>query len=536
MKKKLLCLLVLVHILALTACGVETPPETSAPVTTAPSTEPSTAPTTVPTEPTTEPTEPATEPALENELPWLLADRQSPSYEDFFSQDLPYNTVSYEWLAETEEGNIFYNIRTNKDGFYITKTFWDVDYQVPNTAEIRDLSVIGADGRWGYLESDEGILRLDLLTGETSLLVANENLLGAYLMGYDVLYYAAMAEDGTIGIYRLYLPDMTLDTMYEGIALDVELGGFSFSAPTSTLGPIIWTSLNPEMVTRVTQELRDPNSPYRCDGTRDNVSTAYLWDDPEALEGPGAYRNSALWVCWWIQQDTGIHTFYKCTYDCVTGTLTEDTGVIDGCWFGSGYSHDHYEPEITELPDPVPAVGEWIAISGAVLPEGATAEEMYAEGVYDHYRADTPELQLVAKPLEKAYVYHFSDHILTKLLDIPMTMASNSVYYTYCVTEDGRVLQLSHEGEVLNTLYTAQDTIRGMDHANGYLYILDGDSLIQLDIPAMRYRVLLEQTNIIEMSAWEDPGMVYFCVARGLHYQQYFFYPDTGVLEQTHFL
>ena len=41
---------------------------------------------------------------------------------------------------------------------------------------------------------------------------------------------------------------------------------------------------------------------------------------------------------------------------------------------------------------------------------------------------------------------------------------------------------------------------------------------------------------IIEASAHDEPGIVYFTIARGLHYQQYLFTPETGELERTHIL
>ncbi len=489
-------------------------------------TQPTEAPT---TEPTTAPTEPP-----EPETPWVLADREAPSYDDFFSQDRSYGTcASYEWLADS--GTV-YSLRHDMSGLYITKNFWDAEYRVPNTEDLYNLPIIGADGKWGYLLSPDGILRLGLLTGETSLIVENGHILQAELRGYDLLYYAAENDGGAIGIHRLYLPAMILDTVYDGITLDHQLGSFAFSAPDTTLGTVTWSSLNPEMVNRVTVELDNPDSPYKSDGAENSIRTDHLWDDRTWLQEPGAYRNHALWLCYWLQQDTGIHTWYKCSYDSITGTLTEDTGVIDNCWFGSGYAHDHYEPEITELPDPVPAPSEWIQIPDAALPAAPTADELYAEGVYDHYSAGVPGLTIHGNPLEPPYLYTRSEYTLTKLLDTPVIMVANSVYYIYCVTEDHTVLQLDRSGTIVNTLYTAREEIRAIDQANGHLYILDGDTLIELDIPAMQYRVLLEQTDIIEMQAWDEPGQIYFCVARGLHYQQYLYHTDTDELERTHFL
>lgn len=519
--KKLRILIPLCLVLLLCACRISPEP----PVTTI-------QPTTVPTQPTTEPTTVPTEPP---EPEWLLADRVSPSYEDFFSQDLPYNTQSYRWTVSKGDSLIQYYIRTEGDGLYISSNPWGNDYMIPDSENLIELRIVGADGKWAYLQSGEGILRLDMQTGASTLFVAHAGILRADLCGYDVLYYAAVNADDTIGIYRLYIPTMTQDTLFEGIEKILDL---SISFPSTTLGNISWYGINPDMADRLLTELNDPNSPY-LEGDGQVEGPTHLWEDPSIVLDPSYEWNwdkAALWVCRLIQEDTGIHTWYKCTYDPNTDTCTEDTGVVDNCWFGSGYAHDHYEPEITELPDPSPAIGQWIPITGATLPPSPTDDELYAEGLYDHYDANIPEVTVYGLPLQPDYAYHLRNNTLTRAVDIPITMAQNSVHFLYCVTADNTVLQISHDGSTRNVLYTAEAEIREISHANGHLYLLDGSKIIDIDVPALQYRVLLEHENIIEASAYEEPGVVYFTIARGLHYQQYLFTPETGKLEHTHIL
>lgn len=524
--KKLRYLMLLCLVLLLCACKpiVDTPPTT---------TQPATVPTQSITEPTTQPTTAPTEPeALIN---WQVADRVSPSYEVFFSQDLPYNTSSCEWAVSHGEQIALFSLRSDVDGLYVTPDYWTAVHWVPNSETIWELPIAGADGKWGYLVSDEGILRLDILTGETSLLVEHSGILQAKLCGYDVLYYAATNSNATVDIYRLYIPTMTTDTLCEGIQTTCNL---SIIFPSTTLGSITWNSINPDMLTRLTAELNDPNSPYK-NGDGQGPGPVHLWEDPDSILSPDYHWDgdkSALWVCRWIQEDTGIHTWCKCTYDPSTDTYSEDTGVIDNCWFGSGFAHDHFEPEITELPDPVPIVGEWISITGVTLPTSPTADELYAEGLYDHYDADIPETTVYGLPLQPEYVYHIRNNTLARAVDVPVTMAQNSVHFLYCVTADNRVLQISHDGTTHNILYTAEGEIREISHANGHLYLLDGNKIVEIDIPALQYRILLEHESIIEASAYEDEGVVYFTIARGLHYQQYLFTPETGALEQTFIL
>ncbi len=488
-----------------------------------------TIPTTVPTEPTVPPT---TEPPAPE---WLVADRVSPSYDDFFSHDLPYNTLTYGWTVPKGDSLTQYYIRSERDGLCISSNPWSGGFMIPDSGNLTELPIVGADGKWAYLHSSDGILQLDMQTGESTLLVVHGNILQAALCGYDVLYYAAVSEDGTVGVYRLYIPTMTLDPLCEGIERSWY---FSISFPRTTLGSITWSSINPDMATRLWAELNDPNSPY-LEGDGQVGGPTHLWEDPSIVQDPNyewGWDKAALWVCRWIQEDTGIHTWYKCTYDPTTDTYTEDTGVVDNCWFGSGYAHDHYEPEVTSLPDPVPVVSEWIPITGTTLPTSPTADELYAEGLYDHYDANIPGITVYGLPLQSEYVYHINSNTLTQAMDMPVTMAQNSVHFLYCVTEDNRLLQISHDGATHNILYTAESEIREISHANGHLYLLDGNKIVEIDIPALQYRVLLEHENIIEASAHDEEGVVYFTIARGLHYQQYLFTPETGELEQTHIL
>jgi hypothetical protein len=499
------------------------------PVTPPTTTTPTTAPTTIPTEPTVPPT---TEPPAPQ---WLVSDRISPSYDDFFTQDLSYNTITYGWTITEGDSLAQYYIRNEGDGLYISTNRWSGGYKIPNSENLMELPIVGADGKWTYLHSSEGILQLDMQTGESTLLVAHGSILRSALCGYDVLYYAAIAENDTIGIYRLYIPTMTTDTLCEGIANGYDL---DIRFPSTTLGTVSWSCINPDMAQRLFAELNDPNSPY-LEGDEQGEGPKHLWEDPSILQDPSydwGWDKAALWVCRWIQEDTGIHTWYKCTYDPNTDTYTEDTGVVDNCWFGSGYAHDHFEPEITSLPDPTPAIGPWIPITGATLPASPTAEELYTEGLYDHYDANIPEVIVYGLPLQPEYAYHLRGSTLTKAVDIPITMAQNSVHFLYCVTEDNTVLQISHDGSSRNVLYTAEAEIREISQANGHLYILDGSKIIDIDVPALQYRVLLEHDYIIEASAQDEPGIVYFTIARGLHYQQYLFNPETGELERTHIL
>lgn len=524
--KKFRFLMLLYLSLLLCACkpAVDTPATT---------TQPATVPTQSITEPTTQPTTAPTEP--ETQLNCLVADRISPSYEEFFSQDLPYNTSSCEWAVSHGDQIALFSLRSDVDGMYVTPDHWTAAHMVPNSETIWELPIAGADGKWGYLVSDEGILRLDILTGETSLFVEHSSILQAQLCGYDVLYYAAVNNSGTVDIFRLYIPTMTTDTLYEGIQTTCNL---SIIFPSTTLGPITWSSINPDMLTRLTAELNDPNSPYK-NGDGQGQGPVHLWEDPDSILNPDYQWNwdkSALWVCRWIQEDTGIHTWYKCTYDPNTGTYTEDTGVIDNCWFGSGFAHDHFEPEITSLPDPTPAVGEWIPITNAALPSFITADSLYAERPYDYSDAGVPYLIVHGQPLEDQYVYYDEENLLTRGTDVSVTTAVNSTHFLYCVTKDNTLLQVSHDGSTRNVLYTGESEIRNLAYANGRVYILDGDKIIELDVPALRYRVVLEQAHIVEFGIWDNPGQIYFAVARGLHYQQYLFTPETGVLEQTFIL
>lgn len=487
------------------------------------------------TAPTTTATEPTVSPTTEPPAPeWLVSDRVSPSYDDFFIQDLPYNTSATEWLVADGNTMSRYYLLNQTNGLYASKSNFRGGTRIPNTEELTGLPIVGVDGRWAYLLDEDGILRADLTNGEFSLFIPRSGIIQAELCGYDVLYYAAVSEDNTLGIYRLYIPTMTADVLQEGIELDPYTGKFQISFPTTTLGAISWSCLHPDMLTRLKAELADPNSPYR-DGKNSQGGPDYLWENPGFLEDPYAFYDAGLMViCNRIQDDTGIPCWYKCTYDCATGELTEDTGVVDGCWYGTGFPHDHFEPEITSLPAPKPSIGAWQDIPGVTLPDTITPDELYSEGRFDYFNAGLSDPVIQGMPLQSQYPCRLRDNTLIPVTDFPATMTAQTVHFLYCITEDNAVVQLSHDGSICNVLYTAEGKIHQISYAYGHLYLQDGYTLVDLDIPNLRYRVLLEDENLCEVQAYEEAGKVYFAIGRGLYYQQYLLQTDSGTLEKAY--
>ena len=489
------------------------------------------------TVPTTAPTEPTVPPTTEPPAPdWLNADRISPSYDDFFTQNLPYNTSAAQWLVADGNTMSRYYLLNQTNGLYVSQNNFRGGTRIPNTEALTGLPIVGVDGRWAYLLGEDGILRADLTNGEFSLFIPHSGIFQAELCGYDVLYYAAVSENGTIGIYRMYIPTMTVDVLCEDIVLNPHKGNFRISFPDTTLGTVTWSCFHPDMLTRLAAELADPNSPYR-EGKDSQGAPDYLWEIPNYLEDPYAFLDNGLMVlCDWIQDDTGIPCWYKCTYNCATGELTEDTGVVDGCWYGTGFAHDHYEPEVTSLPTPTLSMGTWQNIPDAILPDAITAEELYAEGMYDYFDAGLSEPVIQGLPLQSQYPCQLRGSTLIPVTDFPVTMAAQSVRFLYCITEDNTVVQLSHDGSICNVLYTAEGKIHQISYAYGHLYLQDGNTLVEIDIPNLRYRVLLEDENLCEVQAYEEAGKVYFAIGRGLYYQQYLLQTESGALEKAYII
>ncbi len=302
--KKLLAL-ILALLLVLTACAVETPPETTSPTTeptAQPTTEPAVEPTTAPaTEPTTAPTEPP-----EPETPWLTAIPEAQSYDAYFSEVRIFthsaNLYVNRWKVNEDgsagmipsdyEPDQGYALVLDDEGFLIV-TFandewlpgwisgsrtgrglqWNADrnplkiiWEVPGSESLTDIDCYITDGRYAYcVRSQNQILRLDLLTGDTETLFTAESIPVSSkdcicLHDQSVLVFLSQTGD-KISVNRLYLPTMALDVLYDEINADAFVGNFYLSYDDTDA--LLWGIMDPAFIPRLTDILSDPDSDYR---------------------------------------------------------------------------------------------------------------------------------------------------------------------------------------------------------------------------------------------------------------------------------
>ena len=470
------------------------------------------------------PTEAATETGAQLLSPdaWLITDATPLTYEEYFSEDRVYPSNGTSWLAETNAGYVVYRATLDNGSLFVHTDAAESIYVVPCEEDLSQYSLLAANGSFAYLRGKEDILMVELLAGRTYTLLQTENEYNARLQDDLVLYYSESEED-SINICRLYIPTGEKDILYTVPLEGTPESWFHFYTPESTQGNIVWYMMNPDMLTLLKQEFSDPDSKYRSDYPE-------FWEDPTRLYDPiGA---SIGRICVSIQDETGIRAFVKYNYDPKDGSLTKKTGIIDGCWYGSDWGHDHFAPEITELPAPNLLMEDWTSIAPvSPQPQSPTAEEMYAEergqeGAYRTALYDTDS--------ESGNLFTLKDGIATPVFGKQVAKVLNSPYYIYCITQDNTLYQVSYDGSFVQPLYTGKESLSELDYHCGILCLLDGTALIQIDVPKLQYRAVLEHSHLEGIYYFGDPTQLRLNIRGGLCLKPYLYDPATGQLTETH--
>ena len=509
--------------------------------TTAPTTQPTTAPTTPPA--TTPPTTAPTEPVLTADQ--CLLEPEYPSYEELFSEDISYQVFAYDWMVA--EGDIYRLCELDFFGgdVRISDSSYELEYVVPNTKDFRkdygSPQLIGSDGKYAwFFNSDEyskaglnRILRLDLRTGAVEVLLEEERIYGwPSLRGNCVVYYTRAAEAGG-EICRLYLPENRVDVLYK---VDNPEFIFEFTYPGSTLGSVGWYGINPQILDRAIAEWENPESAYKkwaVDGKTNPNAQTYdftdLWDwwNQETRPRSGYSRDGLEFFFHFFQKDTGIWGLEQTQVDIASGKITRKEGTLDNCWLGTGYSHEHFNPVTDPLPVPVALMGEWKAAPGwdfqGVCEEIETGDYPYAA-------------TLRVPGQDHKQVFWIDRGIATIVKDAPWKVISYSSKSIYCVTEENTLIELSVDGSICNTLYKGQEALGNFEHNDGMLCFKEGDRVILLDIEKGQYRVLMDNSEVYIELWFQGEDWVLISLTRGLYYQQYRFYIETGLLEETHII
>lgn len=527
MKYRYAVVIVLCLALLGTACHRTTPPVAGTPNPTVPQ---ATTDTPGPLHPTAEPKDDNSAPTDQDpEIPlWYNQDPQYLSYEDFLSSDRILHAFSSSPYWYVRHGDTFVQARFDpyceSDSLVIKSG--ETEYQVPGSEKLTGYTPIGSgsDGHYVYMNSSTDIIRVDLLTGETETVFNCDQLF--QVLCYDKLVLMILAENAGIrNIYRIYLPTLDTDVFYEGIPADTPLYCFELSGSYSASGPFTWNMMNPTMTDVLRKELTSPDSIYRVNSfTGSESDYSSIWDTV-TLNTTNKYEAPPPSLLHEIQSHTGIHAWVKCAYNPADGSYQETTGIIDRCWYGSGYSHDHYDPKEYDV---LPAwnVSEAISISNISLPEDP--EKMYDEDL--NAFMDT----------NYAYIDGFICHKTKEdafriLFDMELTEVKFAPDYLYGITPDNTLVQVSYDGTVSNTIYTADSGILSkLIYGSGKLYFLENETtLMEVDIPAKTFRSLLK-IPYCSIMYLDEPNVLFFESAKGLSVSMYIADFSNLTLEKTH--
>lgn len=508
-------ILLLLTVCLLTACHkypvlpIETLSATETPTVT-PTVPPATVPTVLPS---TVPTAPPTETAVWQTEPEYL------SYEDYFSEDRPYNLVNNQkesWLIP--EGDSFIKCSLNKSRhLYIRVSTEQETYAIPNSQSLCEHEILMADGKHAYLGNSTGILQIDLLTGNITGRIPAESIVNDTIYTFDglVAYYADYTG-GKLQLCRVYLPEMRQDVLY---TLDVPVYLFSGGYAESTLGKLSWMALNPDMQTVLTKELANPESPYRTP----SLDLASLWE-AEAPLGTKVYESTLMHLCEEIQNTTGIRAWTSYSYNTADGTLTEKTAVIDACFYGYPDYHDHFHPVEVTLGEPIILSDAWKPLPNSdtvtPLPTGGRPDGTY-KIEYSSFGTTPPKL------------YINIDGVYSVLLDIELKGAPYFVdprNGIFCITADNRILQLSYDGTICNTIYASNWTLRDFINRDTVLYVIEKDTVLEIDTVNLQYRKLLRWARM------KNIGLGHYGIAinanEGISSSSYFYHLNSGELER----
>jgi len=492
-----------------------TPPETTVP--------PETTEVTEPTEPTTEP---PTEPPVSNlsVADWQLEEPEYLSYAEYYSVKREFTTT---WLSnnptEWVKGSRKFTVN-NEDGLcsvYCEET--NEHYYIPRQDGLADYAYMGANGYHGYFQKIDSFIQVDLATGERKVLLEGQTIRIGVVRDNLVLYYLSTA-DGELTLGRCYLPTGQQDTC---VKMTGEYYGLGLNAIYSTKDLLVFTMYNPDLIELIKAELANPNSQYKKMWVNQGENCYDYSEFWEAEDGVARILNEPLLVHH-IQDTSGIRAFLQCTYTQTLGTLTMKTGIIDNCFHGSGYPHDHFNPEITTA-EPVEV------IMGQKKDLLNQTPEIFS----------TPSMQgdilLLPDVNSNSYLYVKTDGDYKKVTDIPVSMAVNGGYGAICISadkksvfainyEDGKTVEIyrSAENEI-----TAYDRIFdfGFNHEMPWFIIRDGDALVNLDLIENKSQELVRH-QYIQPYYYIDPGKttLYFEICVGLYGTGYTIDIETGEL------
>ena len=509
------------------APATSAPPVTSVPVTSVPAT-----------------TVPATSaPPVQLFTDWVVENREIIPFEQRFEKDVPFSSKEFpywgdtEWVVATGDGNYAvyeygYDFYTEMTGVIqnskLASPICKLVYTVTPSMNCDGHAALIADGQYVYSASADNVIKMNLLTGECSVLLEKGSDIVRWSVrgcGKDTLCIFTLDKDNYLRIFYRDLHSDAEMVLYAGKIPETPSEDLRFAfSPTSTLGTVRWWSMNPEFYAVVQAELANPDSQFKTDGNHDY---SVYWEDPE--NHPVSIE-TAPFLCMAIQEYYDIPARVEYSIDPKAGEFLADYGIIDSCERGSGDYNDHFnyentwetplyvlDPEPVDVPDLVKLTSEQTEqIKNDEYNQLCLRSFLFSEFGY-------------GKP------YLNQDGKVTKLADIEARGIVSDPYYIYCLTTNNTIVQISPDGSICNTIYTSDSVLDDLCYHTGSIYFKENDKVIRIDTVTGTSSAILRTDGSMSMDSFGEEGL-YILVVQGLYDQQYFFHPETGILEETSFI
>lgn len=199
------------------------------------------------------------------------------SYDAYFSETKSYtigvNLFPYmTWKFENEE----YYIKETSSHLVVMDSSNQIVHQIAALSDYPNCIWAAADGYWIYGVRDETELFRINMNAEQYEVLFNDGIhtVSTFVRQIAIADYCTLffwvKDDTNAIIYRLYLPEMTLDVLYEGEAEDVFLSWIISN------NELVWAETNPEFTALVETITTDPESKYYGMHQTDMASDEYM--------------------------------------------------------------------------------------------------------------------------------------------------------------------------------------------------------------------------------------------------------------------
>ena len=510
MKRMVLCLLCFLLAAGLFSACESTPEQNTESTTEMPTT---TAPTEEPTEETAE--EPTTPAKPEIGQLWHL-DRSYPSYDDYFAQRVrfPEEEDLCRWIAGDGNTNWTFEAKLNSKGLSVCGEAFSNTYPVPESGKLfQDYDLAAADGSCAILirEDQKQLLQVDLLTGDTAVLLSDEEIVSLSVPDHNLAYYLVKRPD-SYEVCMLFIPEQRVEVLCRDIPAEQLEDQLSLVVMVKdNYEPVSLVMYNPRMYQLLKKEFMDPESRYKTNNPN-GWDFSDSWGEAALADYYSTTRN---WVAYWIQEDTGIDTYLslKIYWD---GTVQEIYSVIDMCWFGTGLNHDHSNPDAPR-PAPIdPIPGEWSDMEPFL------------------WESDVQKVQDIQCFDGNIYILASGEAKQIAMGEILWKQETDRGLFF--ATTDGRIVRIDQDVTLLYD--SAGEKLRLLNTDGTTLVFIQGNDLMEADLENMRIRCAISHEDLDYVYFWdyEEPAQIVIEIVSGLYVEQYLLTVRGDRWEETTFI